>query len=420
MKYNEERRQFYIGTPLRAAKSLMSQLPMDETNYRSVHGTAYADTRTYFLYGVLREVNKVGTSMMRWNSFLDEPRDDRELDQEEREVRNSAIEAMVDEQSFWIRKLTEILVNLICFLETNTHEHYRAFMAATRLRDYLGLNYDFQHFHHCRNENIINSIENWVHMLKEIGQRIDLRQSWFLQDIQGISINTHPGGVFKSIASRFRNAIQTASDQDKVVLGTSYADSISATSRSVHPHIGGLAYYPKMDDLHRNMAHLSMLSLHIILRCYQLLEIEPAGIEEREITRFIEEESIAHELLAQKVSVGDLVIAYADLAEVTKVTQSEYGYYSYKVRYLSRPPIPDVDDEDSFPAKYVQPYVKKDQAREFFRRNIGDDPEYQERLHLLMELSDEDLYEVMKRFFTDMADRGLLGHILYGGQQENG
>jgi len=44
--------------------------------------------------------------------------------------------------------------------------------------------------------------------------------------------------------------------------------------------------------------------------------------------------------------VGDFVLAYGDLAEVTDIVESKYGYRSYKVLYLAVVPTDVVNAAD--------------------------------------------------------------------------
>lgn len=51
-------------------------------------------------------------------------------------------------------------------------------------------------------------------------------------------------------------------------------------------------------------------------------------------------------------------MAYGDLAEVVKVNKTVFGYRSFRVKYLERPPIPSIP-VDEMPARYVQLYQKR-------------------------------------------------------------
>lgn len=156
---------------------------MDEYGYRFGAGTSYADARAYYVFGVLNEVIKAGTAMVRWKEVMEDPREGRERDAEEQDhIGRLILEAIVDEQHIWMRKLAEILINLICFSQTNDQEYYRALMAATQLEAYLGLQGDFRDFYSFENRNVNHSIDFWLERLQHISSTINLEDCWFLQD----------------------------------------------------------------------------------------------------------------------------------------------------------------------------------------------------------------------------------------------
>jgi hypothetical protein len=73
-------------------------------------------------------------------------------------------------------------------------------------------------------------------------------------------------------------------------------------------------------------------------------KIFKAGTDARKLLRSV---------YGKELEVGDIVFAYGkDLCIVVDKSKSEYGYTSYKVRYLSPPLLSEVP-EDWFPARYV-------------------------------------------------------------------
>ena len=67
--------------------------------------------------------------------------------------------------------------------------------------------------------------------------------------------------------------------------------------------------------------------------------------------------------------VDDLVLAYNDLAEIIDARRSSFAYTSYRVRYLGKPPLPEMP-EDWLPSEDNVKLVGKRNIREFYKRNL--------------------------------------------------
>jgi hypothetical protein len=118
----------------------------------------------------------------------------------------------------------------------------------------------------------------------------------------------------------------------------------------------------------------------------------------------------------RKFEVADLVLAYGDLAEVLEIRESQFGYTSYKIRYLRKPPLPDLP-EDWLPSEDIVRLVRKANIRDFWDKNLKNLP-HREEAKLLLDQSDERLYEVTKKTFIDLDERGVLIPMLSGGSKQ--
>lgn len=171
---------------MRGAVALQKALPINEETYLGIEGSGYHEARAYYLYGVLDEVLKSATAMLRWHEFLKDP--DKAAEQAIKEKEHGAHvvrvteEALSDEQHLWARKLTELLCDLLLFESTNTQEFYRIFLACEHLDAYLGLQRDFQEFFGCTNLNAQESIQYFIAEVKQLSRAIDLTAVWFLKN----------------------------------------------------------------------------------------------------------------------------------------------------------------------------------------------------------------------------------------------
>ena len=145
-----------VFATVRAPQDLRNALSMDETGYRMVAPESHANARDYLIYAILDEIQKVGVAVMRWVEFLDpkNPKPPQASDQISRVI----LESIIDEQSRWKRKLTEVLINSICFDQTNEDAYYRYFLTLSRLEHHLSIQQDLEEFYSCPSRNNESSI----------------------------------------------------------------------------------------------------------------------------------------------------------------------------------------------------------------------------------------------------------------------
>jgi hypothetical protein len=173
-------RIFFRKAALQTAATLQKNLSINEVGYLRVVGYTHADARACYLYGVLDEVLKVGTTIIRWEEFLSGA--DKKQDEETSEdlhLKRIVTESVIDEQYLWVRKLTEILADLILFSTTNDQEYYRLYLVCRRLDTYLGLQKDFEDFFACRNLNIGSSIDDFCERIERFAKKVDITGNWF-------------------------------------------------------------------------------------------------------------------------------------------------------------------------------------------------------------------------------------------------
>ena len=93
---------------------------------------------------------------------------------------------------------------------------------------------------------------------------------------------------------------------------------------------------------------VGLLCFAILIRCQRLLDIIPEGTNAR--LRKIHDDNpgpaeIVGELKQEKAEVGDFVWAQGYICEVMEIRRSELGYVSYLLRFIERPPIPEIKED---------------------------------------------------------------------------
>lgn len=360
---------FLIKAAIRGANDLRKNLHTDESGFRRVAGYSHADARSYYLYSVLNEVQKAGIALMRWKELFKEEDNTSDDDQISRVI----LESILEEQSLWLRKLCEALVSLICFNTTNENDYYRHFLLLTSLDNYLSDIANLKDFYNCPSKNLEYSIHMFKKQIAEIEDKINLNHCWYLQDKRKLSSRKklNPGKILSSMRNRMKFALPLCTNGEKVSLGLSY-EYYSSTSEDIHfkPYSSKLYINKSLTEI--KSTHMGLLILHILLRCQKLLKTVPKGINEQLIRVFKKnaKPKSLKMLMDTKIEVGDFVLAYGYLAEVLEVKVSSYGYRCYKVLYLNKRPIPEIE-EDFFPAQNVRLLFRTQDISDEFKRIVG-------------------------------------------------
>jgi hypothetical protein len=100
--------------------------------------------------------------------------------------------------------------------------------------------------------------------------------------------------------------------------------------------------------LETGFINVGMLCFEILIRCQSLLGIVPEGLNTN--LRRLHDEATPDEIVAdlkeEKAKVGDFVRTKEGyLCEVMKIGRSELGNVNYLLRYLERPPIPEIKED---------------------------------------------------------------------------
>lgn len=361
---------YFIELCIHGADEIRRELQMDESLYSLVDPSAHSRARDYYLYGVLDELERVGFVLLRLKDLLSEGEPKiKPTEKRERRMNRNLLAAIGAEQSLWIRKLTELLVELISFNTTNTHDYFRHYLLCKGLGDYLKLQADFSDYYGCRNRNVQESINDFKSLISGVETNIHRQKYWYLQ-------RSKKGTSYKpsDFKTRFNYAIPLASAGERVVLGLSYETAFSHVSRGVHVNIGSPDNEVSWNSVHTAKSQIEILAMHLLLRCRRLLSIRSRTGISAQIAKSAASNryptSVYGTIARGQVSRGDFVIAFGDLGEVLESVKTKFGYKSYLIRYLSTPPIAAIDT-DWFPARYVRRVYKASHLRRRIRAQFS-------------------------------------------------
>lgn len=335
---------FFIRATLHGARDLRDVLNLSENDFRSASGFSHADARAWYLYGALDEIMRANVVLRQWAELLvadDEGEESKQGDPPY--LRRVILETVLDEQDLRRRRLMELLVDLICFRETNEQDYYRHYLLLRFLRDHLTATLDFKDFYSLSSRRLRAQLEGPMRWASDLETtKIDPQRSWYRQDGVTLSESTPPAALFTSFRTRLKSALQTGTANEKLVLGTSYYGYSSAS--------GGIHYYPDrrpnryelLTQARQGIPMTGVLALNCLVACQKLMANVPEGVN-RQLLQTLENSPEIRQIFEGQVSgrakVGDFVLAYGQyLAEVERTKVSDFGYESYRLRFLEEHP----------------------------------------------------------------------------------
>jgi hypothetical protein len=360
--------EFYLSVALKAANDLRAALQIDEESFRRTAPMAWQDPRPAFIYRVLDEVQKAGIAIKDWSEKLG----DSEWKPEYTEhLIRLVTQWQQDEQSFRARKLSEILIDLICFSATNEAEYYRDYLRLKELNASVHSLRDQQEFFGFRRRNTEYEVE-WIgrdiQSAEEEG--LDVSKRWYLKEPTSFHDKWKTAGPkFSSFRQRYIRILDIALPSELAVIGKSYVHAYNMSS-DVHFTPNDTSWDFNPDDVYLGIDRVGLLCYAILIRCQLLLDLVPAGINAQIRKMHDENVESAHLVagLKQEIAeVGDFVWVKGDIGRVKEVRKSKYGYTNYLVQYVERPPIPEIG-EDYFAGGEVRLVAKKSVGEEAVRR----------------------------------------------------
>lgn len=187
-------------TIIGGAGELKNELAVDEHSFRWIAPTSHSNSRDYYLYSVLDEVQKAAWAVTNAAEIVaNEPpeADDDDADG----LRRVQHQMHADGGALWQRKLIEVLAELICFRQTPDDGYFHDLMLLARLDELLGAQGDLKEFYACESENYALQIARIVKDIEalESSRAIDPGAAWYRSRRIPLSQMTlAPGRLFSS------------------------------------------------------------------------------------------------------------------------------------------------------------------------------------------------------------------------------
>lgn len=399
---------FWVSQPLKQANALLSKLYKDDNFYFTTRyaWTSPEDSKKLLLYGYARQVMKTSLTLLENEEHILEVPKKESIDT----LGKIIIEGIIDTQHIVLRKHIEALVNLINFSNFDKGEAYRIFLNAENLEHFLGRQSDFGAFYESRSGNIDSSIKTYSDRIHEDLKTLGISDIWFLR--RDWDRRKSPP-IFESMRGRFMKALPHATDDEKIVFGLSYDEFFGGFSASAHASAGSpiTERSQKFNTIKKKVSFISLVGQHIISRANKLMNFDDPNDQ---IQRMAKEGSSDAPKLIQRFKrvfhPGDLVLAMGDICEIMECKQSRYGYTSCRIKFLTRPPLPETPD-DWLPAAFVAMVLPKNKVRQFLFKN-KDNPktpkELKEVFALMEKETDDKLMEYTRSAMVRLYQDGIL------------
>ncbi len=345
------------------ADEIRKSLGLSESDFRFLGRAHNSRGRRHYIYSILDEVEQVAFALKLSHESMTEPPTGIPEDELGRRLIRNTFSVVQREQAVHIRRLTEILVDLINFSQTNSNPYYDHYLLYEELLVHQQRRHDFKRYFNCENLNTQATIDLITRSISHGETRLQLNKCWYLA-----GVNPKPGGKAKleTFMNRFDKALPLASKAERLMLGFYYGRAYREASQSIHLNVGGLPSPKSFEGLLFGRNQIWLLAVHCLSRCRRLMNLRTRKGIAAQLSRVMGSampKEFYDQYTQPKIMKGDFVSVFDSLCEVVSSTKSKFGYKSFKLRYLTRPPIPE-HLEDCYPAINVRKQIDGKGLRE--------------------------------------------------------
>lgn len=262
----------------------------------------------------------------------------------------------------WLRKLTEILVEVVCFQQSNTHNYYRHYLILQDLRSAEIAQLHYKDFYGTKNHNIdhqINDLKNWD---AKILEKLDKDKVWYVTKDK----KNNPTTKFKSFGLRLKENHKLFTKNQLINIGLS-PEFYSKYCKHIHPALGDMKSV-SIEEIEENIGHLALVAHNILITCKKLLKVRAKkGSFLAQLSRIDRENKYPGQLYKKMTTTdaepGDFVLISDHLAEVLEIIKSDTGYMAIKILFLDRPMMKEIP-VDIFPSRMIRLIQKGKKLRD--------------------------------------------------------
>ena len=331
---------------LQGADQIRKSLGRSDRSFEFMSRAFNARGRKHFIYEALNEIEQLVMVLMDTNDSLKEA-PQMPTDEIGKRIYRNSLAVAHREGAVHSRRLNELLVELINFSTTNEDTYYDHYFLYQELDQRKKKKRDHKTYYGCENlnnKNVISAIKQYIVFGEE---KLDLERCWYLS---GKTPKLGGSAQLATFENSFKHALQHATTAERIALKFSYSQGYAESSQSIHLGIGRIPPTISFEGLRAAARLLFNVAMLCLIRCNKLLgSRKRSGIVPDFARTYRQQQKLWRDLYKSyvnpNVKKGDFVVSGDSLFEVLGVAQGEFGYRSFKLRYLTRPHIPEVPVE---------------------------------------------------------------------------
>lgn len=344
----ESFRNHAITVAFEAGHDLRKQLNLNEGNFRFRAPYSHANPRNIFIYQAVDEAQKSATCLMRWKEFFSGDSSEINIQQGEdtkQQIIRITRQAVLEEQSLRSRKLIEILVDMILFLNTNEDIYFKDYYYFCEL-------YEYQNYQSDRNEFFGFKSKNTKHHIKWLREQIlsleksglEVEKRWYLHEPK--SISSLKKIRLSSFRAKYKKISLCQNSEIMTLLGKSYLH-VYGESRKIHFSANDTSGNFSQNNPSSYANKVAVLIINLLLKAQELSRLSSSKIDKMlsGVNPDDVDSELYKEMTTPQANAGDYVLVHRDLGQVIEERKSKYGYFSYNVRYISKPPLKETPDD---------------------------------------------------------------------------
>ncbi len=166
-------------TILPAVTALRQHVGMTETIFRTQ--TFHCLPREFFLWTALDEVLKTGVFLMRLDGFLGDDLPQRRPVEDDHPTARAIEAILLEEEGLRVRRLCELLVQLVLFGRKDAPELYGHFLLLEDLARATSYNGDLDEFHGVSSDWVRVTVDRTLTELRALEARVDVNDAWYVE-----------------------------------------------------------------------------------------------------------------------------------------------------------------------------------------------------------------------------------------------
>jgi hypothetical protein len=403
MMLKEERIKFWdwvIDKGIATSDRIRKKLTINELNFRNRASYSHANPRDYFAYRILDEVQKAATRFIQWKDFFSSTGEKLQEHESAEQIFRVTLQGVYDEVNLRVRKLTELATELILFGYTNEQAYYKDYLCFSEMIAYINDQSDREEFYAYKSKNAEDHINDLKLIIKNLERNgLDPSKRWYLS--QAISIDKILRPRYSDFRDRYRKILTYKKADEITLIGKSYRHAYGE-SDYIHFSYDEHSCIFSEEAVLLKIDKASILVINILARLNDLLGGVLGSEDQDLLSRSDEISKNAYlEWTTSKAKSGDYVAVGQDIGIVLEENNSRYGFFSYKIKYLSEPPLPHIK-EDSFAVFEIFRLGSRIELNEMIRKcykNVGAEIEINKIAELDNKLFEDALVKCFKETY---------------------